>query len=68
MSQDLLINYLFLGLAAILIWYLIISYATRADRQVKNQRAIIDLLGKLCEKNGVTREELDIIKNARDIR
>lgn len=55
-------TYILLAAGGILVWYLVISYATRSDRKVKNQEAIIQLLTKLCEKNGVPREELEEIK------
>ena len=57
-------TFIMLGIAGILVQYLIISYATRSDRKVKNQEAIIQLLTKLCEKTGVPAEELEAIRKS----
>lgn len=55
-------TYIMLGAAGILIWYLIINYATKSDKKIRNQQSIIYLLLKLCEKNGVPAEDLEGIR------
>lgn len=53
-----LVAIIMFGIAGIVVWYLIISAATKSDRKVRNQDVIIYLLIKICEKNGVPPEEL----------
>lgn len=66
-TQDFL-PYGFVGIAVSAIWYLIISYATRADRQVKNQEAIFDLLEKIAKQQGVSEEEIQGIRYYRGMK
>lgn len=56
--------FVFIGFAVIstIIWCLLIRWATRADTIVKNQEATIYFLMKLCEKHGVTEQELHELK------
>jgi hypothetical protein len=52
---------LIFGLVAILIQVLIIRWIFKIDTQLNNQKAMIFLLIKLCEKQGVTADEIDKI-------
>lgn len=61
--ETIILSYIGLIIAGALIQYLIISYATRSDRQVRNQQAIIWFLIKLCEKQGVPPEEIEQLRN-----
>ena len=49
-------------IAAIIIQVLIIRWVFRIDTQVNNQRATTWFLIKLCEKQGITKEEIDKIR------
>jgi len=60
--QNAYFTYLMVGIGGILLWYVIINFATQTNRKLKNQEAIIQLLAKLCEKNGVPHEEVENIK------
>lgn len=56
------------ALVQLVILYIIIESATSSGRQVKNQRAIVRLLEKIAEKNGVTQEEIGAIRSENDIK
>ncbi len=43
-----------IGALGLLIQALVIRWAVRADESVKNQRAIILLLQRLCDKDGIS--------------
>ncbi len=69
MNQSDLLWYIIFGfLVNALCIYMIIESATNTKTKVRQQRAIIDLLEKLCEKQGVTKEELDVIRRARKLK
>ena len=63
MSTEMLLSYLMLIIAGLAIWYVLINVATRSDRKIRNQETMIKLLIKLCEKNGVSPDELEVIKS-----
>ncbi len=48
----------FAGVFHSLVLYVIISYATRADKRAKYDFAQMDLLGKIAKQQGVPDEEI----------
>ena len=62
MQNELLI-YAGAVIIGLVIFGLVIRWAVRADSIVSNQRAMIAFLMKLCEKQGVSPDTLDGLKN-----
>jgi len=56
-----LLGLLFFAVIVIIIQVIIIRWVFRIDRQVSNQNAMVWLLIKLCEKQGVSPEDIHII-------
>lgn len=66
MSSDpgTLMVYLCIAIVVLFIYVIIIRWIFRIDRQIENQRAMIWLLMQLCEKNGLTQEQLENFKRS----
>jgi hypothetical protein len=56
--EDNVIIYVILFIICLFITALITRWIFRIDEQVRNQRASLFLLTKLCEKQGVSKEEI----------
>jgi hypothetical protein len=67
MVSDEQFKYLMILGVAIVASFFFFRFAVRADKQVNQQRAMIDLLEELCKKQGVPPDTIDGIKNARGL-
>lgn len=56
------------GLGGLIISILIMRWIFSIDRHLKNQRATIALLIKLCRQQGVPADDIDGIKNTFEIK
>mgnify|MGYP001245888474 CR=1 FL=1 len=57
------IMYVGCAILGLVIYGLVIRWAVRADHTIRQQKAMIALLIKLCRKNGVSDDDIDGIKN-----
>lgn len=53
----------FFVLLSLIIWFMLLRWAVRADTTVKNQQAMIWFLILLCKKQGVPDEEIKKIRD-----
>lgn len=60
--------YFSLALGALILSILIMRWIFSIDRHLKNQKATIALLIKMCRRQGVNDEEIDEIKNTFDLK
>ena len=67
MNQIILV-YAALAIALVILWFILLRWAVRADEIIKQQQATTWFLIKLCEKSGVPAEEIDTIKKHFKIR
>jgi hypothetical protein len=56
-----LVGIIILAIIVIVIQAAIIRWIFRIGTQINNQKTMISLLIKLCEKSGVTKDEVEII-------
>ena len=67
-EEPVLIWVIIVAFISLVILYVIIEYATSTGKQLKNQRAMIRLLEKIAEKNGVSKEEIAGIRGENNIK
>lgn len=60
--------YILFSLIGLVIFVLVLRWIFSIDRHLKNQRAMIALLMKLCKQQGVPADDIDGIKNTFEIR
>lgn len=60
--------YILFGIIGLVIFVLIMRWIFSIDRHLKNQKATIALLIKLCRQQGVPDDDIDGIKNTFEIR
>lgn len=68
MNDNFTIFYIVFGSIALVLSILIMRWIFSIDRHLKNQRATIALLIKLCRQQGVPADDIDGIKNTFDIK
>jgi hypothetical protein len=68
MTDNFTIFYIVFGTIGLVLSFFLIRWVLGVDRHLKNQKAIIALLSKLCIKQGVPADEIDGIKNTFDIK
>jgi hypothetical protein len=56
-------HYILFGIGGLLLGIIILRWILSIDRHLKNQKAIIALLMMLCQKQGVTDDELQKVRN-----
>jgi hypothetical protein len=56
--------YILFGLLGLVLSVIILRWILSIDRHLKNQKATIALLMMLCQKQGVTDDELQKVRNA----
>ncbi len=56
------------GAIALGLQLIIVRWMWKVNIQTKQQRVILELLAKLCEKNGVTKDEIESLKFGHDIK
>lgn len=60
--------YVLFSLIGLVIFVLVLRWIFSVDRHLKNQRATIALLIKLCRQQGVPADDIDGIKNTFEIK
>lgn len=60
--------YVLFSLIGLVIFVLVLRWIFSVDRHLKNQRAMIALLIKLCRQQGVPADDIDGIKNTFEIK
>lgn len=60
--------YILFSLIGLVIFVLVLRWIFSIDRHLKNQRAMIALLMKLCKQQGVSVDDLDGIKNTFELK
>lgn len=68
MNDNFTVFYIVFGTIALVLSFFLIRWVLGIDRQIKNQKAMIALLIKLCRQQGVTDDDIDGIKNTFEIR
>lgn len=69
MQQDnFLVFYVVFGAIGLILMFFLTRWVLGIDRHLKNQRATIALLIKLCRQQGVPADDIDGIKNTFEIR
>lgn len=60
--------YILFSLIGLVIFVLVLRWIFSIDRHLKNQRAMIALLMKLCKQQGVSIDDLNGIKNTFELK
>lgn len=68
MNDNSTLWYILFGIIGLVVFVLIMRWIFSIDRHLKNQRATIALLIKLCRQQGVPADDIDGIKNTFEIR
>lgn len=63
MTDNFLIFYIVFGCIGLVILFFLTRWLFAIDKQLKNQKAMVRLLIKLCRKQGVAEKELEEIKS-----
>lgn len=62
------IGIIIIAAIALCIQLVIVRWMWKVNIQTKQQRVILELLAKLCEKNGVAKDEIESLKFGHDIK
>jgi hypothetical protein len=67
MSDNFTVFYIVFGTIALALSFFLIRWVLGIDRQIKNQKAMIALLIKLCRQQDVPEDQLEEIKTRFDL-
>jgi hypothetical protein len=59
--------YISLAIGGLIISILLFRWILGIDRHLKNQKVMIALLMLLCQKHGITDDELQVVRNAHEV-
>jgi hypothetical protein len=67
-ESDLIVAYIICGIFSLAFLYYFLRYATHSVKKTNQQQAMLELLEKLCRKQGIGEDELDAIRKQNDIK
>jgi hypothetical protein len=67
MNDNFTIFYVVFGVIALILSFFLIRWVLGIDRQIKNQKAMIALLIKLCRQQDVPEDQLEEVKSKFDL-
>jgi hypothetical protein len=68
MNDNFTIFYIVFGTIALVLSFFLIRWVFGIDRQIKNQKAMIALLIKLCRQQDVPEDQLEEVKSKFDLK
>jgi hypothetical protein len=67
MNDNFTVFYIVFGIIALMLSFFLIRWVLGIDRQIKNQKAMIALLIKLCRQQDVPEDQLEEVKSKFDL-